>query len=92
MKECGLELFFEIVEFWLSCVINCNGWLEIFDVIGLDEYIEYIDNNMYMNYMVYYNVKKVLEWNKDNVDFVVCVEVFFEKIYLFVVNEFGLIL
>ncbi|EAE2068495.1 glycoside hydrolase family 65 protein [Listeria monocytogenes] len=91
MKECGSELLLETAEFWLSRATNRNGRLEILDVIGPDEYTEHIDNNTYTNYMAHYNVKKALEWNKDNADFVARAEAFLEKIYLPVANESGLI-
>lgn len=52
----GMVLFLEMVKFWISCVVRVNDCLEIYDVIGLDEYIEYVNNNVYISYMVCYNV------------------------------------
>lgn len=51
-----MVLFLETVKFWISCVVRVNDCLEIYDVIGLDEYIEYVNNNVYISYMVCYNV------------------------------------
>ncbi|MCD2247926.1 glycoside hydrolase family 65 protein [Listeria marthii] len=91
MADCGAELLLETAEFWISRATNRNGRLEILDVIGPDEYTEHIDNNTYTNYMAHYNVKKALEWNKDNKTFVAQAEKFLENLYLPVENEAGLI-
>ncbi|MBC1568515.1 glycoside hydrolase family 65 protein [Listeria sp. FSL L7-1425] len=91
MADCGAELLLETAEFWISRATNRNGRLEILDVIGPDEYTEHIDNNTYTNYMAHYNVKKALEWNKDNKAFAAQAEKFLENLYLPVENEAGLI-
>ncbi|MCD2223329.1 glycoside hydrolase family 65 protein [Listeria cossartiae] len=91
MADCGAELLLETAEFWISRATNRNGRLEILDVIGPDEYTEHIDNNTYSNYMAHYNVKKALEWNKDNKAFAAQAEKFLENLYLPVENEAGLI-
>lgn len=51
-----MALFLETVKFWISRAVRVNDRLEIYDVIGLDEYIEYVNNNVYISYMVRYNV------------------------------------
>ncbi|MBC2192358.1 glycoside hydrolase family 65 protein [Listeria sp. FSL L7-0229] len=91
MADCGAELLLETAEFWISRATNRNGRLEILDVIGPDEYTEHIDNNTYTNYMAHFNVKKALEWNKDNKVFAAQAEKFLENLYLPVENEAGLI-
>ncbi|EPS3571159.1 glycoside hydrolase family 65 protein [Listeria monocytogenes] len=91
MADCGAELLLETAEFWISRATNRNGRLEILDVIGPDEYTEHIDNNTYTNYMAHFNVKKALEWNKDNKAFAAQAEKFLENLYLPVENEAGLI-
>ncbi|MBC1806504.1 glycoside hydrolase family 65 protein [Listeria sp. FSL L7-0993] len=91
MADCGAELLLETAEFWLSRATKRNGRLEILDVIGPDEYTEHIDNNTYTNYMAHYNVKKALEWNKDNESFTARAEKFLKNLYLPVINEAGLI-
>ncbi|MBC1388952.1 glycoside hydrolase family 65 protein [Listeria welshimeri] len=91
MVEYGAELLLETAEFWISRATSRNGRLEILDVIGPDEYTEHIDNNTYTNYMAHYNVKKALEWNKENTDFEARAKKFLENLYLPVANESGLI-
>ncbi|MBC1547242.1 glycoside hydrolase family 65 protein [Listeria sp. FSL L7-1435] len=91
MVDCGAELLLETAEFWISRATHRNGRLEILDVIGPDEYTEHIDNNTYTNYMAHFNVKKALEWNKDNKAFAAQAEKFLENLYLPVENEAGLI-
>ncbi|MBC1916376.1 glycoside hydrolase family 65 protein [Listeria seeligeri] len=91
MMNCGAEMLLETAEFWISRTTNRNGRLEILDVIGPDEYTEHIDNNAYTNYMVYFNVKKAMEWNKENQPFQKRAEKFLANLYLPVANESGLI-
>ncbi|MEE9728036.1 glycoside hydrolase family 65 protein [Listeria seeligeri] len=91
MMNCGAEMLLETAEFWISRTTNRNGRLEILDVIGPDEYTEHIDNNAYTNYMAYFNVKKAMEWNKENQPFQKRAEKFLANRYLPVANESGLI-
>ncbi|MBC1486714.1 glycoside hydrolase family 65 protein [Listeria seeligeri] len=91
MMNCGAEMLLETAEFWISRTTNRNGRLEILDVIGPDEYTEHIDNNAYTNYMAYFNVKKAMEWNKENQPFQKRAEKFLANLYLPVANESGLI-
>ncbi|MBC1731344.1 glycoside hydrolase family 65 protein [Listeria seeligeri] len=91
MMNCGAEMLLETAEFWISRTTNRNGRLEILDVIGPDEYTEHIDNNAYTNFMAYFNVKKAMEWNKENQPFQKRAEKFLANLYLPVANESGLI-
>lgn len=91
MMNCGAEMLLETAEFWISRTTNRNGRLEILDVIGPDEYTEHIDNNAYTNYMAYFNVKKAVEWNKENQAFQKRAKNFLSNLYLPVANKSGLI-
>ena len=64
MEKFGCEMILATAEFWLSRVTERNGCFEILDVIGPDEYKEGIDNNVYTNYMAYFNLclaQKIIE-------------------------------
>ncbi|SDW02502.1 Kojibiose phosphorylase [Listeria ivanovii subsp. londoniensis] len=91
MKNYGAEMLLETAEFWISRAVNRNGRLEILDVIGPDEYTEHIDNNTYTNYMAYYNVKKAMDWNKENKNFQKRAEAFLANLYLPVASDTGII-
>ncbi len=62
MKKEGLTLLKETSRFWISRTTERNGQLVINNVIGPDEYTEYIDNNAYTNYLAYYNVQQTLHY------------------------------
>lgn len=91
MADYGAKMLLETAEFWISRTTNRNGRLEILDVIGPDEYTEHIDNNAYTNYMAYFNVKKAVEWNKENQAFQKRAKNFLSNLYLPVANKSGLI-
>lgn len=59
----GVEIVIEIVRFWVFiCKYNEEkDRYEINDVIGLDEFYEYCNNNVYINYFVKWNLEKVYE-------------------------------
>lgn len=63
MEQCGYEILLDTARFWASRA----EWNEkakrydILNVIGPDEYKEEIDNDVYTNYMAYYNMKKAME-------------------------------
>lgn len=58
----GLDLLKETSRFWLSRTTEKDGQLYIENVIGPDEYTEFIDNNAFTNYMAHYNVKQTLKY------------------------------
>ncbi len=62
MKKEGLTLLKETTRFWVSRTTEKNGRLMLENVIGPDEYTEYIDNNAYTNYLAYYNVERTLHY------------------------------
>lgn len=95
MKDHGLSLLKETARFWMSRVSKQNGMLVIKDVIGPDEYTEYIDNNAYTNYMAAYNVEQALHFmevyqGKDK-NFFDAGRDFLNRIYLPKPNKDGLI-
>lgn len=81
MKSYGIELLEETARFWLSRVENVNGRLEILEVIGPDEYTEFIDNNAYTNYLATNNIRLAMEWS-NNVQLIEQCKVFMNNIYL----------
>ena len=64
----GAEILCETANFWVSRVEECNGRLELRNIIGPDEYNEHIDNNAYTNYMAAYNVKLALKVSEEEAD------------------------
>ncbi|MFO7815730.1 MAG: glycoside hydrolase family 65 protein, partial [Halanaerobiales bacterium] len=64
MKDYGFEIFFEGARFW-SARLEYNekrDCYEINNVMGPDEYKEHIDNNAFINHMVYWQFEKALEY------------------------------
>ncbi|MGB9679591.1 MAG: glycoside hydrolase family 65 protein [Minisyncoccia bacterium] len=63
MLNYGAEVIFETARFWVSrCeYIKELDRYEINNVIGPDEFHEYVDNNAYTNYLAKWNIKKGLE-------------------------------
>lgn len=62
MIDEGLDLLRETSRFWISRSTEKDGQLHIENVIGPDEYTEFIDNNAFTNYMAHYNVKQTLKY------------------------------
>lgn len=87
MEQYGFELIKVTSEFWLSRVTEVEGRFEIHNVIGPDEYTEYIDNNAYTNYMAYYNVSLAKKYNLGNKAFQEECRLFLDKLYLPQVTE-----
>ncbi|WP_347553129.1 glycosyl hydrolase family 65 protein (plasmid) [Pseudalkalibacillus hwajinpoensis] len=58
----GLKMLKETSKFWLSRTSERNGQLHILNVIGPDEYTEFVDNNAYTNYMAHYTVERTLHY------------------------------
>ncbi|MGN8646611.1 glycoside hydrolase family 65 protein [Gracilibacillus sp. HCP3S3_G5_1] len=86
MKNEGITLLEETSKFWISRATEEEGTLSIKNVIGPDEYTEFIDNNAYTNYMAYYNVEQALNYLKEfqviNKELQIAGENFLEKLYL----------
>ncbi|MCF8001447.1 MAG: glycoside hydrolase family 65 protein [Halanaerobiales bacterium] len=64
MKNYGFEIFFESTRFW-SSRLEYNeekDYFEINNVMGPDEYKEHVDNNAFINYMVYWQFEKALKY------------------------------
>lgn len=62
MEKYGLQILFETADFWQSR-LNYNSMLdryEILQVTGPDEYKEYVDNDVFTNYMVAWNLQTAL--------------------------------
>ena len=62
MKKYGLEILFETAAFWVSR-LEYNDQMdryEIRQVTGPDEYKEYVDNDVFTNYMVEWNLRTAL--------------------------------
>jgi len=62
MAHEGVDLLIETAAFWISRATECNGRLEIHDVIGPDEYTEHVNNNAYTNYMAQDNVAQAVHF------------------------------
>ena len=63
MKKYGLEILFETAAFWLSR-LEYNEQMdryEIRQVTGPDEYKEYVDNDVFTNYMAAWNLGTALD-------------------------------
>jgi trehalose/maltose hydrolase-like predicted phosphorylase len=58
IEDYGAEMLTEMARFWVSRLEynKDKDYYEIKNVIGPDEYSEYIDNNAYTNYMVYWEL------------------------------------
>jgi hypothetical glycosyl hydrolase len=58
MDQYGNEILFEAATFWASRVkwIEEKQRFEVLDVVGPDEYKEYIDNNAFTNYMAHWTM------------------------------------
>ncbi|MGP4060382.1 glycoside hydrolase family 65 protein [Halobacillus sp. H74] len=95
MREKGLELLKEVSEYWLSRTVERNGQFHILNVIGPDEYTEFIDNNAYTNYMVHYVLQETLEYmsqfNQEDLKHKARIEDALDRLYLPQVNEDKLI-
>lgn len=87
MGQIGKKLIEETARFWLSRTTSTARGLEILQVIGPDEYTEYIDNNTYTNYMAYYNVSLVLKYQIGDETFQSDCEGFLKELYLPVEDE-----
>ncbi|AGB41745.1 trehalose/maltose hydrolase or phosphorylase [Halobacteroides halobius DSM 5150] len=63
LQDYGAEILLETARFWASRVEYNQGEdrYEITGVIGPDEYSEHVDNNVYTNMMVQFNLEKALE-------------------------------
>ncbi len=62
MRTEGISLLTETAMFWMSRAVEANGWLELHDVIGPDEYTEHVNNNAFTNYMAWHNVSQALHF------------------------------
>lgn len=82
MENYGAEMLLETAKFWLSRSVEKAGKLIIQQVIGPDEYTEFVDNNAYTNYLAAYNVKEAIKYNPDDTDFIREATEFLEKLYL----------
>ncbi|MBO0995726.1 glycoside hydrolase family 65 protein [Bacillus sp. SD088] len=95
MIEEGLTLLKETSAFWISRTVKQNDKLSIKNVIGPDEYTEFIDNNAYTNYLAHFNVQQALRYMEQfaKVDeaFKQEAEHFMKHLYLPQVNEDGLL-
>lgn len=62
MKAYGFEILFETAAFWLSRLEynEQKDRYEIRQITGPDEYKEYVDNDVFTNYMVAWNLKTAL--------------------------------
>ena len=62
MKKYGFEILFETAAFWLSRLEynEQKDRYEIRQITGPDEYKEYVDNDVFTNYMVAWNLKTAL--------------------------------
>lgn len=77
IKNYGVEIVFEVVRFYVEFGYFSEvkgGKFCIFCVIGFDEYIVFVDNNVYINYMVKMIFEFVIEFynllkEKDSDDF-----------------------
>lgn len=87
----GKALVHETAAFWLSRAVKVNDRLEIHQVIGPDEYTEYIDNNAYTNYLAYYNVSLAVKYQVGDSLFLKECQTFLEQLYLPKANEEQLI-
>lgn len=55
--EVGFEMFVEMVWFWVFFgYVDFVGVFYIYGVIGFDEYFVIVDDNVYMNFMVQWNL------------------------------------
>ena len=63
MKKYGLEILFETAAFWLSRLEynEQKDRYEIRQVTGPDEYKEYVDNDVFTNYAVAWNLRTALD-------------------------------
>ncbi|MFD2924823.1 glycoside hydrolase family 65 protein [Halobacillus naozhouensis] len=86
MAAKGLTMLEETSKFWLSRTSERDGQLHLLNVIGPDEYTEFIDNNAYTNYLAHYIVKQTLQVldaiNELNEEFRKAAEDFLNRLYL----------
>lgn len=63
MNLYGYEMIMDTARFWASRLEwnEAKNQYEINDVIGPDEYKEHVNNNVYTNYLAYYNMNLALE-------------------------------
>ena len=59
----GAEILFQIARFWKSRVTydSNEDCFEIYNVIGPDEYSEFVDNNYYTNQLVQWQLKRAIQ-------------------------------
>lgn len=82
----GRDILQKTAEFWISRADYKDNELGIFNVIGPDEYTEYVDNNAYTNYLAYYNVKSAMDKIQSLKNIPMYTQ-FLEKLYLPQPNE-----
>lgn len=82
----GRDILQKTAEFWISRADYKDNKLGIFNVIGPDEYTEYVDNNAYTNYLAYYNVKSAMDKIQSLKNMPMYTQ-FLEKLYLPQPNE-----
>lgn len=64
MDRYGYELIMDTAIFWASRLEDGeDGLYHINDVVGPDEYHEHINDNSFTNYMVWWNIKKAIEYH-----------------------------
>ncbi|WP_277631462.1 glycosyl hydrolase family 65 protein, partial [Atopococcus tabaci] len=61
------------------------------NVIGPDEYTEFVDNNAYTNYMAYYNVQSALQFIDEDDSLRFEAEAFLDRLYLPSPNREGIL-
>ena len=63
MDKYGYELMLDCAKFWASRLEpGEDGKLHINDVVGPDEYKEHVDDNAFTNYLVWWTLKKAIEY------------------------------
>lgn len=64
MDKYGYELILDCAKFWASRLEpGEDGKLHINDVVGPDEYKEHVDDNAFTNYLVWWTLKKAVEYS-----------------------------
>lgn len=61
LREEGLEMLLETARYWASRAEKAEDGWHLFGVMGPDEYLPFIEDNAYTNYMVSYSLGKTLE-------------------------------
>jgi len=63
MDKYGYELILDCAKFWASRLEpGKDGKLHINDVVGPDEYKEHVDDNAFTNYLVWWTLKKAIQY------------------------------